>query len=87
MKPAEFTITETAVAPRVHRGRLFRKYLLLILSLVTAALLHDLGHMSNDMGETPTLRGIDDRHQYHGAAALKEVFPQAVLTPIRYSQV
>ena len=51
--------------------------------LITASLLHDLGHMSNDLGETPTLRGIDDRHQFHGVSALKGLFPEAVLTPIR----
>ena len=28
--------------------------------LVTAALLHDLGHLLADHGATPTLRGIDD---------------------------
>ena len=32
--------------------------------LVTAALLHDLGHLLHDLGETPTLRGVDDVHQY-----------------------
>ena len=52
-------------------------------ALITASLLHDLGHMSNDMGETPTLHGIDDRHQYHGVTALKGIFPAAVLNPIR----
>ncbi len=51
--------------------------------LITASLLHDLGHMSNELGETPTLRGIDDRHQFHGVSALKGLFPKAVLTPIR----
>jgi phosphonate degradation associated HDIG domain protein len=51
--------------------------------LITACLLHDLGHLSNDMGATPTLRGVDDKHQYHAASALKTVFPQAVLAPIR----
>ena len=50
--------------------------------LVTASLLHDFGHMSNDLGETPTLRGVDDRHQYHGVSALKSLFPEAVLAPI-----
>jgi predicted HD phosphohydrolase len=29
--------------------------------LVVAAFLHDLGHLINDQGETPTLRGVDDR--------------------------
>ena len=51
--------------------------------LITACLLHDYGHLSNDQGETPTLRGVDDRHQYHGASALKRMLPEAVLTPIR----
>ena len=32
--------------------------------LVTACLLHDLGHLLQDLGETPTLRGVDDVHQY-----------------------
>src|SRR5437879_7643647 len=34
-----FTDVETLAAGRMHRGRLFRKYLLLILTLVTGALL------------------------------------------------
>src|SRR5437879_13605175 len=34
-----FTDVETLAAGRMHRGRLFRKYLLLILTLVTIALL------------------------------------------------
>ena len=29
-------------------------------ALVCAALLHDVGHLLNDRGDTPTLRGIDD---------------------------
>ena len=51
--------------------------------LITACLVHDLGHMSNDMGATPTLRGVDDKHQYHAASVLKAIFPNAVRTPIR----
>ncbi len=51
--------------------------------LVTACLLHDYGHMSNDEGETPTLRAVDDLHQFHGVNALKGLFSQAVLVPIR----
>ena len=51
--------------------------------LITASLLHDFGHLSNDMGETPTRRGIDDKHQFHGVLALKHLFPDAVLNPIR----
>ena len=50
--------------------------------LITACLLHDLGHLSNDQGATPTLRGVDDKHQYHAASALKRIFPVAVCAPI-----
>jgi phosphonate degradation associated HDIG domain protein len=46
--------------------------------LITACLLHDLGHLANDLGDTPTLRGKDDRHQFHGARVLKAMFPEAV---------
>ena len=51
--------------------------------LVCAALLHDLGHLLNDRGETPTLRGIDDLHQYAALPFLRALFPEAVLGPIR----
>ncbi len=50
--------------------------------LITACLLHDLGHLTNDLGDTPTLRGMDDRHQFHGARALKADFPEAVRNPV-----
>lgn len=52
-------------------------------ALITAAFLHDLGHMVNDQGETPTLRGIDDRHEYVAIPRLRALFPDAVLAPIR----
>ena len=52
-------------------------------ALVVAALLHDLGHMVNDHGETPTLRGIDDRHEYVALPFLRGLFDEAVLQPIR----
>ena len=51
--------------------------------LVCAALLHDVGHLLNDRGETPTLRGIDDLHQYAALPFLRPHFPEAVLGPIR----
>lgn len=53
-------------------------------ALVAASLLHDIGHMTNDRGETPTERGIDDLHQYHALAALRGTFPEDVLEPIRW---
>jgi phosphonate degradation associated HDIG domain protein len=52
-------------------------------ALVTAALLHDLGHLINDQGETPTARGIDDVHQYAALPFLRPLFDDAVLEPIR----
>ncbi|WP_175796765.1 HD domain-containing protein, partial [Burkholderia anthina] len=52
-------------------------------ALVTAALLHDLGHLLNEQGETPTARGIDDLHQYYALPFLRSLFPDAVLEPIR----
>lgn len=51
--------------------------------LVCAALLHDLGHLINDLGETPTLRGVDDRHQYAALPVLEEIFPRSVTEAIR----
>ena len=53
-------------------------------ALVTAALLHDLGHLLQpDLGDTPTLRGIDDTHQYHAIPFLRGLFGDDVLEPIR----
>jgi phosphonate degradation associated HDIG domain protein len=51
--------------------------------LVTAALLHDLGHLLNDQGESPTLRGVDDVHQYAALPFLRTLFGDDVLVPIR----
>jgi phosphonate degradation associated HDIG domain protein len=51
--------------------------------LVTACLLHDLGHMLNDQGETPTLRGLDDTHQYFALPFLRGLFSDHVLDTIR----
>ncbi len=52
-------------------------------ALVTAALLHDLGHLLNDQGDTPTARGIDDVHQYAALPFLRPLFGDDVLEPIR----
>lgn len=51
--------------------------------LVTAALLHDLGHLLHDLGETPTLRGVDDVHQFRALPFLRGTFGPGVLDPIR----
>lgn len=52
-------------------------------ALVAAALLHDLGHLLNPQGDTPTARGIDDMHQYFALPFLRPVLPDSVLDPIR----
>ncbi len=52
-------------------------------ALIVAALLHDMGHMLNDQGATPTLRGVDDVHQYAALPFLRGLFPDAVLEPIK----
>jgi phosphonate degradation associated HDIG domain protein len=54
--------------------------------LVTACLLHDLGHLLNPQGrglqDTPTLQGIDDRHQTFALPFLRGLFPDRVLAAI-----
>jgi phosphonate degradation associated HDIG domain protein len=51
--------------------------------LVTAALLHDLGHLLHDLGETPSLQGVDDIHQYRALPFLRGLFGDAVIDAIR----
>lgn len=51
-------------------------------ALVAAALLHDLGHLVADHGATPTLRGIDDRHQTAALPWLSGLFDRRVLGAI-----
>ena len=53
------------------------------IELVTAAFLHDLGHLLNLQGESPTARGIDDQHQYFAIPFLRPLFGPAVIDPIR----
>jgi phosphonate degradation associated HDIG domain protein len=51
--------------------------------LVTAALLHDLGHLLHDLGATPTLQGVDDVHQYRALPFLRGLFGDAIIDPIK----
>jgi phosphonate degradation associated HDIG domain protein len=50
--------------------------------LITAALLHDLGHLLQDLGPTPTLRGVDDQHQGAALPFLRGLLPSRVLAAI-----
>jgi phosphonate degradation associated HDIG domain protein len=52
-------------------------------ALITAALLHDLGHLLNDQGDTPTLRGVDDLHQFAALPFLLNLYGDDVLEAIR----
>lgn len=51
--------------------------------LVTAALLHDFGHLVHELGASPTLQGLDDVHQFRALPFLRGVFGPGVLEPIR----
>jgi phosphonate degradation associated HDIG domain protein len=52
-------------------------------TLVTAALLHDLGHLLHSLGDDPAAEGVDDVHQFIALPFLRGVFPESVLSPIR----
>jgi [1-hydroxy-2-(trimethylamino)ethyl]phosphonate dioxygenase len=52
-------------------------------ALVTAALLHDIGHMVHDLGENPAEDGVDDRHEEVGRAYLAALFGPEVTEPVR----
>lgn len=51
--------------------------------LVSACLLHDLGHLLGEASENPAMREIDDAHQYVVMPFLRPQFPEEVLAPIR----
>jgi phosphonate degradation associated HDIG domain protein len=51
--------------------------------LITAALLHDIGHLIHDLGDSPAARGIDDRHEMLGQEWLARWFGAAVTEPVR----
>jgi len=51
--------------------------------LVTAALLHDIGHLLQSHGEDAAGRGLDDRHESLGQRFLEKHFVPAVTEPIR----
>ena len=51
--------------------------------LVTAAFLHDLGHLLHDLGDTPSIQGVDDVHQYRVLPFLRGLFPDSVIDAIQ----
>lgn len=52
-------------------------------ALIAAALLHDLGHLTNAEDRAATARGEDAEHERMGAALLRPWFGDAVAEPIR----
>lgn len=52
-------------------------------ALQLASWLHDLGHLLSDLEGTPTLQGMDDRHEHSGASALEAIWGPRVAEPVR----
>jgi phosphonate degradation associated HDIG domain protein len=52
-------------------------------ALITACLLHDIGHMVHDLGDDPAGAGIDDKHEELGQAWLTHWFGPEVTEPVR----
>lgn len=52
-------------------------------ALITAALLHDIGHLVHDLGLSAAERGIDDRHEARGRDWLGQYFAEDVTGPVR----
>lgn len=52
-------------------------------ALVAAALLHDVGHLMQKIGEDAADRGVDTRHEHIGAGYLARAFGPEVTEPIR----
>jgi phosphonate degradation associated HDIG domain protein len=52
-------------------------------ALITAALLHDIGHLLHGHGEDCAEQGIDDEHEALGGRYLTRHFGPAVVEPVR----
>lgn len=52
-------------------------------ALITASLLHDIGHLLHDLPEMASEDGIDDIHEELASAFLKHHFIQAVVEPVK----
>jgi len=51
--------------------------------LITAALLHDIGHLIHDLSHDSTQRGVDDQHEKLGESYLESAFGDKVAIPVR----
>lgn len=52
-------------------------------ALITAALLHDIGHLVHGRRGTPSAEGLDDWHEVLGAEVLAPLFAATVSEPVR----
>jgi [1-hydroxy-2-(trimethylamino)ethyl]phosphonate dioxygenase len=52
-------------------------------ALITAALLHDIGHMVHSLGKNPAKTGVDDQHELLGYEFLLQHFGADVTEPVR----
>lgn len=52
-------------------------------ALVTASLLHDIGHMVHDLGDNAAEAGVDDLHEERGYEFLTAWFGPEVTEPVR----
>lgn len=52
-------------------------------ALITAALVHDIGHLLHDLPENIAQKGVDTRHEDAGAALLTTHFGPEVTEPVR----
>ena len=52
--------------------------------MISAALLHDIGHYTNEFPEDALEKGIDNRHDKAGAAVLASFFPESVTACVRH---
>ncbi len=52
-------------------------------SLVAASLLHDIGHLVHDLGDSPAEHGVDDLHEERGHEFLRAWFGPDVTEPVR----
>jgi len=52
--------------------------------LVAAALLHDIGHYTNEFPENAMEKGTDNRHEEAGAAVIAPYFPALVTDCVRW---
>jgi putative nucleotidyltransferase with HDIG domain len=51
--------------------------------LIVAALLHDIGHYSNEIPDSVLMKGTNNYHEEAGANILADYFPLSVTEPIR----